>query len=281
MLRMRARKRVLDLVQRAESKISDRLRPWAFPGHGVALPPVLLFALQKSGSIFIQRALRRTLQVEVNHISGAGTGGGWLSYPELCRFAKGNAVTREHMQPRAELPAVLAQFNIRRAVVHVRDPRAAIISWTRHMDRNLPARGLSYVAFSCEQEVPGSYLQWSFEQRLQWQVEHVMPRMVAWIEGWLEIADRSKSVTFLVTDYAELARDNRAYILKLLDFFEVPYQPDWVKIPRREFGRNNIFSLQEPGALPPQPIAAGILASANAGTPQALIDRFGWTQATA
>ena len=104
MLRLRGRKRVLDFVERVEARISDRLRPWAFPGHGVALPPVLMFAQQKSGSVFIQRALRRTLQVEVKHISSSGSGGAWISYPELCRFAKGNAVSREHMQPRAALP---------------------------------------------------------------------------------------------------------------------------------------------------------------------------------
>jgi hypothetical protein len=281
MLRMPTRKRVLDLIEQAEAKISDRLRPWAYPGHGVVLPPALMFALHKSGSIFIQRALRRTLQVEVKHISSAGASGSWISYPELRRFAEGNAVSREHMQPRPELPAVLAAFNIRRAVVHVRDPRAAIISWTRHMERNLPTRGLGYLTYSCEQEVPGCYLQWSFEQRLQWQIEHVMPRMVAWIDGWLALADHSSSVTFLVTDYAELARDSRAYVLKLLDFYEIPYQQDWVKIPRREVGHNNIFSLPQPGASLPEPISAEILACADAGTPARLIDRFGWTQPAA
>jgi hypothetical protein len=278
---MVSRKRVVDRIERFQARLLDRLRPWAYPGHGVELPPVLMFALMKSGSIFIQRALRRTLEVEVRHIGGSGIGGNWFSYPELCRFSKGNAVSREHIQPRPEYPKVLADFNIRRAVVHVRDPRGAILSWTNQMERQLPLRGLSYVAYSCEQHVPHCYLKWSFEERLRWQIEHVMPRMVDWIEGWLAIADGSKDVTFLVTDYAELARDSRAYIEKLLAFYEVPYEPDWVKIPRREIGRNNVFSVAAEGTSPLQmrpPLHDDILELADAAVPAGLIERFGWTR---
>jgi hypothetical protein len=279
-MRLRTRKRILDLIERAEGRLIDRLRPWAYPGHGSTLPPVLIFALVKSGSIFIQRALRRTLEVEIQHIGGAGINGGWFSYPDLCRFAKGNAVSREHMHARAEFPSVLAGFNIRRAVVHVRDPRAAIVSWTNQMERNLPSRGLGYVAFSCEQDVPELYLKWSFEQRLRWQIEHVMPRMVAWVDGSVELADRSDKVQFLVTDYAELARDSRAYIEKLLNFYGIPYEESWLKIPRREVGRNNVYSMDSgPGSRPP--LSPEISALANAGIPGRLIDRFSWARASA
>ena len=284
---MIARKRVFDRVEKAVTGYIDRLRPWAYPAHGTELPPVLVFAQVKSGSVFIQRALRRTLEVEVRHISGAGLSGGWFSYPELSRFAKGNAVSREHMQARAEFPEILAAFNIRRAVIHIRDPRAVIVSWTRQMDRNLPDRGLRYVAFSCEQAVPELYLQWSFEQRLRWQVENVMPRMVAWTEGWVDLADRSDKVKFLVTDYAELAQDSRDFIRKLLDFHEIPYREDWLKIPRHEVGRNNIHSIgrqqsgpdgSSPGSESRSPMHGEILELATAAIPPRLIERFGWNR---
>ena len=188
----------------------------------MTLPPVLMFALPKSGSIFIQRALRRSLEVQVLHVSGAGFGGAWFSYSELSRFAKGNVVSREHIGARPEYPKVLAGFNIRRAAVHVRDPRGAILSWTNHMERQLPVRGLDYVAFSCEQAVPDAYLKWSFEERLRWQIEHFMPKMVSWIEGWLALANSTEEMTFLFTDYAELKKDSRAYIEKLLAFYQIP-----------------------------------------------------------
>ncbi len=275
---MISRKHVLDRIERAQGRFLDRLRPWAYPGHGIKLPPVLMFALLKSGSIYIQRALRRTLEVEVRHVGGVGASGNWFSYPELCRFAEGNAVSREHMPPRPEFVKVLAGFNIRRVVLHVRDPRGAILSWTNQMERHLPKRGLSYVSFSCEQEVPDAYLQWSFEERLRWQVEHMMPRMVAWIDGWLEIADRGGEVEFLVTDYAELARDSRAYLRKLLDFYQIPYREDWLKVPRRDVGRNNIHSLIIDAPARP-PLSPEISAVANAALPCRLIDRFGWARA--
>jgi len=276
-------KQILDKLEKFDARLLARLRPWAYPAHGMTLPPVLLFALMKSGSVFIQRALRRTLEVEIQHISA----GDWFSYPALVRFAKGNSVSREHMNPSPELAPVLADFNIRRAVIHVRDPRAAIVSWTHQMERNLAERGLRYLSFSCRQTVPGAYLDWDLEARLKWQIEHVMPQMVAWIEGWVDIADKSEDVKFLVTDFAEMARDNRAFIEKLLKFYEVPYQQDWVDIPRRAIGTSNIYSGIEPSpssgeaAVPAParaPLSAEVSALANAGVPDRLIDRFGWAR---
>jgi hypothetical protein len=272
---MVSRKNILEKLEQLNARLLDRLRPWAYPAHGLTLPPILLFALPKSGSIYIQRALRRTLKVEVRHVGGSGIYGGWLSYTDLCRFSKGNVVSREHMNPRAELPGILADFDIHRAVVHVRDPRAAIVSFTRMMDRNLPKRGLRYIAFTCEQALPGEYLNWNFDQRLRWQIEHMMPRMVDWIDGWVNIADHSQNVKFLVTDFSELARDSQAFIEKLLKFYEVPYQRDWLRIPRREVGLNNIHSSTEPARRPS--LSPEITALLNAGVPDHLIQRFGWS----
>ena len=114
-----------------------------------------------------------------------------------------------------------------------------------------------------------------------------MPSMVSWIEGWLAVADSCDQVKFLVTDYAEMARDNRAYIEKILGFYEIPYRQDWLIIPKREVGHNNIFSLaaagapsgEQPSVAASKPSLNGeILDLANAAMPQGLIERFGWSR---
>jgi hypothetical protein len=138
--------------------------------------------------------------------------GSSFGYADLCRFAKGNVVSREHLEPRTSFVAVLAQYGIRKIVLHVRDPRAVMVPWTEHIDRNLARRGLRSVSLFCERDLPSDYLEWDFSQRLQWQVEHVMPRFVHWIEQWLDLAENSTTPEFLITTYNDFARDNRKYI---------------------------------------------------------------------
>jgi hypothetical protein len=266
------RKQVLEFVQKGGERLAAWLEPFAFPGHGIELPPVFIAALPKSGSIYIQRALRRSLQVTVGHIATSGLSGSSFRHSNLLRFRKGNVVSREHLQPRAFLVGLLAAQGVDRMVVHVRDPRAAIVSWARHMDRNLTRRGLWSVALSCERQMPSAYQDWEFDQRLRWQIENMLPAFVAWIEGWLELAATCPEMKFLITDYLEFARENRAFIEKLLTFYDIPFRADWIKMPERQVGKNNIRS--DPGAA--VSIPAELSALAISRTPAHLRLRFGW-----
>lgn len=281
---MVSRKWIYDVSEKFTEYLLDRTAAFAFPGRETPLPPVLLIALPKSGSIYLQRAVRRTLRVPVHHIAAAGMSGASFRHADLCRFEQGNVVCREHLQPRAFTLKVLARHGVKRAVLHLRDPRAAIVSWTRHMDRLLTSRGLRSVELSCETAVPDAYQHWGFERRLDWQVENKMPSFVRWIEDWLKLVAGSRDVEFLVTDYAELCEDGRGLVARILDFNGIDYRPDWISMPSTRFGKNNIFSIiearQPTGAkrvppwisfMPPE-----ILRAANARLPDVLVDRFDW-----
>jgi hypothetical protein len=279
------RKRIYDFSERISDRLLHHAAQFAFPGRGEPLPPVLMVALPKSGSIFLQRALRRTLRVPVHHIASAGMSGATFRHADLCRFERGNVVCREHLQPRAFTLKVLAKHGVRRAVLHVRDPRAAIVSWTRHMDRVLASRGLRSVELSCELPIPEDYGAWSFEQRLGWQVAHKLPSFVRWIEDWLRLVEISRDVEILVTDYAELCVDAGQLVRRILDFNGIEYCPDWIEIPSTRYGKNNIFSILEPcrygDARTPDwmaRMAPETLAAADALVPVRLRERFGWAR---
>ena len=239
------RKRIYEMGERFADSVLERAATFAFPGRDVPLPPVLVIALPKSGSVYLQRALRRTLRVQVHHITSSGMSGATFREADLCRFAQGNVVSREHLQPRPFALNVLARYGINKAVLHVRDPRAAIVSWTRHMDRVLASRGFRSVELSCEMPLPDAYPSWSFEDRLHWQVENKMPSFVHWIEDWLALAETNRDVELLVTDHAALLEDGRDLITRILDFYEIPYDPEWLSMPSTAYGKNNIYSFLE------------------------------------
>lgn len=278
---MKLNKRIYSLSEKFADFLVERATPLGFPARGSKFPPVLMIALPKSGSIYLQRALGRTLQVQVHHFSAAGISGSSFALRDLTRFAAGNVISREHLQPREVSLKVLGNYGINRAVLHVRDPRGAMISWTKHMDRALAARGLRYVELSCEMLVPDSYEKWDFNDRLKWQVENKMPDFVRWIEGWLTLTEKDWGVEFLITDYGDLQKDGRALVTRILDFYRIPYQPDWISMPTTEYGKNNIYSNLKDEAADALPswakqMPADLLATANAMLPATLRDRFGW-----
>jgi hypothetical protein len=288
---MITRKRIYDLTEGFTLRRLEWLARYANPGRGVPLPAVVMVALPKSGSIFIQRALRRTLRVPIRHLSTGGMMGSSLELHGLERFEKGNIVLREHFQPRPFLVNTMAAFGIRKIVLHLRDPRAAIVSWTEHIDRSLDRRGLRYVSLSCERDVPQEYVRWNYDLKLRWQVDNVLPDFVRWIEQWLDIVETCKDASFLVTTYDDFARDNRAFIKRILAFYEIPYEEDWISIPVVRRGKNNIWNLPEGVAANASgspanrtlPVPAWqkkmgdeTLTVANAMVSDRLFERFGW-----
>jgi hypothetical protein len=273
--------KVYKLSERITGSVMERAAAFAYPGREPSLPPVLLVALPKSGSIYLQRALRRTLRVQTHHIGAAGMTGSTFGHYDLLRFERGNVVSREHLQPRAFSLAILAAHSIRKIVLHVRDPRAAIVSWTRHMDRVLENRGLRSVELSCELIMPEAYRDWSFEQRLSWQVENKMPGFVRWIEDWLQLVETSRDVKFLVTDFRALRDDASGLVARILDFYEIAYGPDWISMPVVRVGKNNIYTLPDAAASRPAwmtAMSAETLQAANANVPSCLLDRFDWVK---
>lgn len=267
-------KRTYDRFDKVSGKVLSWLHPIAFPGRGGRLPPVFMVALPKSGSIYIQRALRRTLRVPIEHIGSHGMSGTSFTLAGLMKFEQGNVVCREHLQPSPFLISTLADYNVKKIVLHFRDPRAAIVSWTRHMESTLERRGLRAVSLACERAVPDAFLRWDFNQRLRWSIGNVLPKFVRWTEHWLELSDANPEVRFLVTDYEEFADDNRGFICKILEFYEIPFQPDWLSMPVTRIGKNNIRS--KPGSNIRNQIPADLFDLADSLTPRSLCKRFSW-----
>jgi hypothetical protein len=254
--------------------IKDKLVDRAYPARGQTFPPIILMALPKSGSVYLHTALRRVLQIQLLKVAYAVTFGESFRQEGLNRIAAGNALIREHFEAKDFIIEAMAESGIKKIVVHIRDPRAAILSWTRNMERSIKSGGRSQLLLHSQRSVPAAYLDWDFRERLSWQIDNHLPRYVCWIEGWLDAVAKYPQIDFLVTTYEEMAADNRAFVCKILDFHGIAYKDSWLKLPSYEIGKNNTF--HAPVKSLADELGADLFARANAIVPAQLIERFNW-----
>jgi hypothetical protein len=267
-------KKAYRLAKQLSEAAAAALDDASYPAHGMKLPPILLFAQPKSGSTFLHRAFRRTLQVPFARIGAGGVFDAAIRYAELKKFAAGNAVCREHLPARRHLLDSIAGVGIDKVVLHIRDPRYSIVSWTRMIDRFIESRGMPGALLTCEMTMPQDYASRPFADRLAWQVKNYLPRQVQWIESWLDLAADNPPVEILVTKYEEFSEDPRAYVRRVLAFHDIPFEESWIKLPDAEVGKNNIFS--EKSADKWAGIDPAIKLAASDPVSAALCDRFGW-----
>ncbi|MBI2255465.1 MAG: sulfotransferase domain-containing protein [Proteobacteria bacterium] len=269
-------KKVYRFAQRLGEAATAKLDAATYPAHGTRLPPILLFAQPKSGSTFLHRAFRKTLQVPFTRIGAGGVFDAAIRYKELKAFAQGNAVCREHLPARRHLLDSIAGVGIKKVVLHIRDPRYSIVSWTKMVDRFIETRGMPGALLTCEMPMPADYATRPFQDRLAWQVENYLPRQVSWIESWLALAADNPPLDILITKYEEFSGDPKAYIRRVLTFHDVPFKESWIKLPDDSVGKNNIFS--EKSADKWADIDPAIKAAAGAQVSAELCRRFDWKQ---
>jgi hypothetical protein len=239
-----------------------------------AAPPILMAALPKSGSVFLFHAL--TGKGGKRRISGVQAG----AFPNLTVCGSGmipfmayRLATHTHVAPsRTNLIEIGPRFNLDRMLVHVRDPRQALVSWFYFMSaviRDLdPSQALHY-------DVPEDYLSWPSERQLDWQIDHMLPGFVGWITGWLDAPREPWFKTrVLYTTFEDMVADTPRLVDRILDFYEIDrtgfVYPEKPRVHGdRNFRRGEVDEWRT--VMSPAQIER-----ATSAIPQRLFNRFGW-----
>jgi hypothetical protein len=267
-------KRLYRWIEAGNQRLLTSLHPHVYPGRGIKMPPIFLVTLPKAGSVYIQRALRQSLQIPWASIRQGGIVDITFDWNSLKAFSRGNVLTRVHLPPRPYLAAVLPEMGIDKIVLHLRDPRTQIISWTRHVDRNIETRGIGGAILDCQLELPKAYEAWSFEARLEWQIENQLPRFIKWTADWMQIAAATPGLDVLMTTYEGFASSPVQYIETICGFYRIPLQRSWLRLPEDAVGKNNIFHKETRSAA--AIMGARLHAVATEALPATMRERFGW-----
>jgi len=238
-----------------------------------SLPSILVVTIPKSGTVFTNQMLSRGLSLEPASVSFGYFPHYLIDIPKLLSFIPGGKVASAHFDASPVNLQSLTAF-VQKWVLHIRDPRSVALSWVHHMNRLYGQRdnGKFHHLFVYPAP-PEPYFSWSFCQQVDWTIEHFLPSVVAWTRLWLTVYD-SRQYELLLTSFSELARDELAFIHKILDFYEIPHslfrQP---VIEKTVLGSHFRAGLEDEWTTA---FTADQIAKANAQIGRDLIERFGW-----
>lgn len=196
--------------------------------QSAAAPNILFNAMTKSGSEYIAKTLIDNLNYDRRDFYSTYSYKDNQIKDSLRSFFKAKGIlAKQHLsaspftlQDGHQFPLVLDINRYKgfsdRILIHVRDPRQAVLSRTHHT--NFYKRGGPF-----SQDLPADYFNFTFKEQLDWNIEHYLPTLVAWLQSWLDLQKQESmqpnGLKVLFTTYNELLKDERQLYKKIITFY--------------------------------------------------------------
>lgn len=203
------------------------------------VPPLLFNALPKSASTHIGRSLQRGLKAPSCSIGLSLFPKEYLVPNWLALFSRGGAVCAQHIDARPENLCTLERYGLTRIVIHVRDPRQAILSWTHYLDGRLGSADVHTLKTLRQPPLPADYSYMSFNDRLDWQIRHYLPNFISWIERWSDTYRNLNSRFCLkIVMFEQFVTDPQTYFREICEFYGIQLSPELMPNAEHEKGTN-------------------------------------------
>lgn len=238
-------------------------------------PSILFNALPKSASSYCFEVLRRAGGL---HDLGVSVGLfpfdriAWQRY--VCFARHGGCIAHHHIDASAVNLWLLRERPVR-LVVHLRDPRQALLSWLHHLKRNAPTDGKVFALTIAS--MPPDWFALPTGTQIDWLIDHHLPLFVAWIEAWVSAAE-SGDIEIYFSTFEEMVAEPRAFFSRLAKHcaLDEASLPECFPDPRAEriflFRRGSIDEWREVYS-PEQTRRVAQL------VPPSLLQRFSWNPA--
>ena len=182
---------------------------------------VILNTLPKSGSVYISSVIATSIQPYGYHfkrISQDRFHDDHIYEGQIIGAMRSKFVTQEHIDASPRNVQLLKKY-CPKMVLNLRDPRQATLSWLHHVQKCGTSHHPCWSTDICP---PAEYHRtWSFEQKVDWQIEHYLPAVVKWIEDWVAVID-SGEMDILVTRFEDLKANPHRFFTEILDFYNLP-----------------------------------------------------------
>ncbi len=184
------------------------------------LPPMLITTLPKSASESIWNRLAEGLGLAQSHLSMGLFPDCCLLGPRVQDFAQGGVISKEHIPASAHNLEMLRGAGVRRVLVHLRDPRQAVVSWAHFVHNDVSMRLLAPIWRKIVP--PAAILAEDLNAVIGWCVENYLRLQVEWVQGWLRAAESDAgALEILFLDFEGFVRDGDGYLAQTLSFFKV------------------------------------------------------------
>ena len=128
-------------------------------------------------------------------------------------------VSQNHLAPSQENVNILKYFKLP-IVVHIRDPRQAMLSWIHHIDRITGGDANAEWVLYTIPRVPQNYFSYTLTEKITWHIKHYLPQLIDWIQRWSQLSE-SRELDILITDWSELRHDESALIARILEYYGI------------------------------------------------------------
>jgi hypothetical protein len=238
-------------------------------------PPIFLSMIPKSASEYICDMISVALNAPKLHISPRYFPNNLVLRPEIRRLVMTGGVAKDHL-PASPLNLRIINAYLDRLVVQVRDPRQIILSWLHHLTDCYKRKEYETLLIF-DPPFPPGFFSMSFEQQLDWKIDHILPLLVLWIEEWLEAESKAWfKPRILFTRYEDFQQDSEGFIRTILEFYDIDqsrYNVDLIRPRQRKHHfRKGIVEEWREVFSPPQVKRATSL------IPEKLSQRFHWTR---
>ncbi|QIG51356.1 hypothetical protein G5V57_28770 [Nordella sp. HKS 07] len=237
-------------------------------GNGAS---VLVVTMPKSGSLFLAKTLKRTLDLKRIHVSPGYFPIDHADIRSMAQLSMGGFVAQSHLSA-CEINLNILSHYCDKWILHLRDPRAALLSWTHHKERTdvsgQPETNLRTVPLE-----PPVYFSMSFSEKIDWQIDHHVPNLIRWIETWCKALD---SITYrdriIVSKYEDMVGRDEAFMHELLIDLgrEIPASIELAQKDMRSHFRNGAVDEWRAAFTPVQIERVAEM------IPHHLMERFGW-----
>ncbi|MBX3454267.1 glycosyltransferase [Ferrovibrio sp.] len=191
----------------------------------IKLPPMLVTTMPKSGTYFISGLFEAGLKIDSRIVSHQYFPDDVIRQPELRILSEGNCISQDHFgASRINLTHIARHVD--RIMVHLRDPRQATLSYVHYLaDPSFRANEAATLKFVYP-PLPADFYSLPFEQRLDWGIDHWLPLLIEWVDGWLraeaEAMANGGTLRIGFTRFEDMAADQEAFIGHALEFFGIP-----------------------------------------------------------
>lgn len=183
-------------------------------------PSILMATMPKSASESLWNILAGGLGLGQSHVSIG-------LFPDCClvpcrlhEFAAGGVIAKEHIAPNPQNLAALKEAGIERVLVHLRDPRQAMLSWAHFVRDDVSRRLLAPIWRKTVP--PARTLAHSLDGVIAWCLDHYLPLLIDYASSWHRLeayGDACLQVRCLT--FEDFVADREAYIADVLDFYDI------------------------------------------------------------
>jgi hypothetical protein len=195
--------------------------------RAAGLPPILITTIPKSASESIWNRLAEGLGLAQSHVSIGLFPDCALVPHRVGLFASGGLIAKEHIRPTAHNLRLLRTHGIARIVVHLRDPRQATLSWAHFVRDDIARRPLAPIWRRIVP--PPGVLRRGLEATIDWCLEHYLPLLIGFIEGWLAVArDPAAGLVVRCLTFEQFRLAPERYLSEILAFYGI--ERGWVAL---------------------------------------------------